>query len=499
MKPTIKPVKRKHPTGDKPDSDDEQEIETHTALQIQFKSEQGETKGSVIEIPKECTQKQLETLLNSILENDERTPYSFYFNDDEIADETTLNSVVRKQKQSVEEILTILYRPQAVFRVNAVARCTASLPGHEEAVLSVQFSADGRNLASGSGDTTVRIWDPTTETPKSTLRGHRDWVLAVAWSSCGTKIASAGMDKEIRIWDPETARPLCKAMKGHTKAIVALCWEPMLYNPRPIRLASASQDWTIRIWDSIRGSCLFTLSGHTKPIRALKWGGNGLLYSGGEDRSVRAWSIEDKKLFRLMEGHAHWVNSLSSNTEYALRQGCYDYTGNGRDASEGEKKTKALANYNKILTQSNGVEYLVSGSDDFTLFLWKPQESGKPIARLTGHQQPVNFIQYSPDGNLIASASFDKSIRIWGGFTGKFIMVFRAHVQSVYQVAWSADSRLLVSSSKDSTIKLWDLKKKTMLEDLPGHADEVFAVDWSPDGDRVCSGGKDRVLKIWRA
>jgi len=161
MKPTIKPVKRKHPTGDKPDSDDEQEIETHTALQIQFKSEQGETKGSVIEIPKECTQKQLETLLNSILENDERTPYSFYFNDDEIADETTLNSVVRKQKQSVEEILTILYRPQAVFRVNAVARCTASLPGHEEAVLSVQFSADGRNLASGSGDTTVRIWDPT--------------------------------------------------------------------------------------------------------------------------------------------------------------------------------------------------------------------------------------------------------------------------------------------------------------------------------------------------
>jgi len=143
-------------------------------------------------------------------------------------------------------------------------------------------------------------------------------------------------------------------------------------------------------------------------------------------------------------------------------------------------------------------ELLVSGSDDFTLYLWDPTQDKKPLARLTGHQQPVNYVLYSPDGQYIASACFDKSVRLWNGKTGKFITTFRGHVQAVYQVCWSADSRLLVSSSKDSTMKVWDVRTKKMQHDLPGHADEVYAVDWSPDGERVASGGKDKVLKIWR-
>jgi ribosome assembly protein 4 len=67
--------------------------------------------------------------------------------------------------------MTILYQPQAVFRVRAVGRCTASLNGHTEAILSVSFSPDGTQLATGSGDTTVRIWDLNTETPQHTLQG----------------------------------------------------------------------------------------------------------------------------------------------------------------------------------------------------------------------------------------------------------------------------------------------------------------------------------------
>ncbi len=121
-------------------------------------------------------------------------------------------------------------------------------------------------------------------------------------------------------------------------------------------------------------------------------------------------------------------------------------------------------------------ELLISGSDDFTLFLWDPATGKKPLARLTGHQQPVNYVSYSPDGRLIASGSFDGSVRLWNGLTGKFMATFRGHVQAVYQCCWSADSRLLVSGSKDSTMKVWDVKTKKLKCDLPGHADEVFAV-----------------------
>lgn len=98
-------------------------------------------------------------------------------------------------------------------------------------------------------------------------------------------------------------------------------------------------------------------------------------------------------------------------------------------------------------------ERLVSGSDDFTLFLWRPETDKKPIARLTGHQQLVNDVKFSPDGRLIASASFDKSIKLWDSKTGQFVGVLRGHVQAVYVISWSADSRLLVSGSADSTLK----------------------------------------------
>lgn len=72
-----------------------------------------------------------------------------------------------------------------------------------------------------------------------------------------------------------------------------------------------------------------------------------------------------------------------------------------------------------LLLQGRGPERLVSGSDDFTLFLWSPAEDKKPLARMTGHQALINQVVFSPDSRVIASASFDKSIKLWDGRTGK--------------------------------------------------------------------------------
>eukprot|EP01049_Picozoa_sp_SAG25_P018843 SAG25_NODE_5623_length_637_cov_1.624535_1_plen_134_part_00 len=132
-------------------------------------------------------------------------------------------------------------------------------------------------------------------------------------------------------------------------------------------------------------------------------------------------------------------------------------------------------------------------------------------------------MNFSPNGRLIASASFDKSVRLWDAITGKFVKTLRGHVERVYQISWSSDSRFLLSGSKDSTLKVrcdhcpegrstqrtllnraalalqvWAMRTYKSEEDLPGHADEVFSVDWSPDGDKVASGGRDRALRIWK-
>jgi ribosome assembly protein 4 len=463
---------------------------------VQFRSEQGEDTGPQMEVPVDVTTDQLKELINKLLENEDETPYSFFVDEMEVVE--SLKDSIAQSQHSPERVLPVVYKPQAVFRVRAVTRCTSSLPGHSEAVLHVSFSPDGKILASGSGDTTVRLWDVNTETPTFTLQGHSNWVLSLAWSPDGKYVASGSMDKTIRVWNPKTGKRVCKPIRGHSKWITSLAWEPLHSRKpgTPPRLASASKDGTIKIWDVVRGTRLMSLAGHTNAVTCIVWGGEGFIYSASQDRTIRMWSTESGKTVRVLQGHGHWVNSLSLSTTHALRTGAFDRHG-GAPADEKQAIEIATEKYKKHLAVTER-ELLVSGSDDFTLFLWDPVATKKPVARLTGHQQPVNFVQFSPDGRYIASASFDGSVRVWNGKTGKFIRTYRSHVQAVYQVCWAGDSRSFVSSSKDSTLKVWNLKSNKTISDLPGHADEVYAVDWSPDGQRVASGGKDRVLRIWR-
>ncbi|XP_036623448.1 notchless protein homolog 1 isoform X1 [Trichosurus vulpecula] len=331
--------------------------------------------------------------------------------------------------------------------------------------------------------------------------GHRHWVLSIAWSPDGKKLASGCKNGQILLWDPNTGKQLGRALAGHSKWITGLSWEPLHTNPECRYVASSSKDGSVRVWDTTVGRCDRILTGHTQSVTCIRWGGDGLLYSASQDRTIKVWRAHDGVLCRTLQGHAHWVNTMALSTDYVLRTGAFEpaeASVNPKDVqgSLQELKERALGRYNQM--RGLGPERLVSGSDDFTLFLWSPSEDKKPLQRMLGHQALINQVLFSPDARIIASASFDKSIKLWEGKTGKYLASLRGHVAAVYQIAWSADSRLLVSGSSDSTLKVWDVKTRKLAVDLPGHADEVFAVDWSPDGQRVASGGKDKCLRIWR-
>lgn len=462
--------------------------EDFPSIQLQFRSTDGETTDTIL-LPGTSSVSDLELLLNThLLKNDEPLPYTFSLPDSTDITRDLYTDIYAKELRSTEDILTVLYTPQSVFRVRAVTRCTSTLPGHGGSILTAQFAPHtSSRCATGAGDNHARIWDCDTETPMHTLKGHAGWVLSVAWSPAGDVLATGSMDNTVRLWNTRTGAEI-GSLARHTKPVMSLSWEPLVEDSP--RLASAGKDATVKVWNTRMRTVDFSLSGHTGPVTSVKWGGNGWIYSASYDQSIKVWNGKTGLLLHTLKGHAARINHLALSTDHILRTSFDPVTNKVLTVPELRDR------WAQVVRDSGGSERLVSSSDDLQVFLWQPQHSTRPT-KLNGHQKVVNHATFAPDGQTIATASFDSSLRLWSASTGAFLATLRGHVSSVYMCVWSADSRLLASASQDTTVKVWDVRTRKIVSDLATSEAEVFSLDWSCDGRKVVSGGADRKVRLF--
>ncbi len=141
---------------------------------------------------------------------------------------------------------------------------------------------------------------------------------------------------------------------------------------------------------------------------------------------------------------------------------------------------------------------LASASSDRTVRIWDGDSGGEP-AVLCGHDDAVQGMAWSPDGRRLATASSDRTARIWDVDSGSELGVLRGHDDEVRDVAWSPDGQWLVTGSRDRTARIWDVDSGSELVVLRGHDDLVRGVAWSPDGQRLATASYDRTVRIWNA
>ena len=441
-----------------------------------------------------------------------------------------LKQVDRPTSETRLRVITAL--EQAIYNVQERNR----LNGNRAEVWSVNFSPDGQYIASGGNEEIVKIWNrngslyKTLPTETNSKLGHQDNVTFVRFSPDGKKLASASRDKTVKLWDVESG-DLIFSLEGHTDSVYGIS-----FNPTGEIMATVSNDGTIKLWQVSDGSLLKNLSGHKESVNGVSFSPtNKWMASASDDKTVKVWTYDGKLVANLRHedsvtvigfsadgqtiisgdelGKVHrwdwnqqkrqW-NSNPTKQWLAHRGGIYSlslsnlfYRVND-SVEESEKVTEAESKFmmgEVFNVRYKTEQYLATASHDNLVKVWNLE--GELVKEFKGHSGRVTTVSFSPDGELIATGSFDKTVRLWS-----LVDLFRhpsweAHGDRITAVSFSPDGELIASGSRDKTIKIWD-RDGTLIGTLTGHSDRITSLSFSADGNFLISGSWDKTIHLWR-
>jgi len=287
-------------------------------------------------------------------------------------------------------------------------------------VTSLDWNCDGNLLATGSYDGYARIWSTSGKLEK-TLGQHKGPIFALKWNKTGNYILSAGVDRTTIIWDSATGN--CKQQFAfHSAPALDVDWKS------EESFASCSTDKQIHVCQLGQDRPVKSFQGHTNEVNAIKWDPQGkFLASCSDDMTLKIWSMDRDTSVHDLSAHQKEIYTIK-----------WSPTGPGTNNP----------NMNLVLA---------SASFDSTVRLWDV-ERGTSVHKLTRHKEPVYSVAFSPDGKFLASGSFDKCVHIWSTQNGQLVHSYKG-TGGIFEVCWNSKGDKVGASASDGTVFVLDLRK----------------------------------------
>ena len=368
----------------------------------------------------------------------------------------------------------------------------ALLTGHTGVARTIIFSSDGKTLASGARDRTIKLWNLETG-DVITCIGHRRGVESVAFSPDGKMIVSGAEDSTVKLWSTENGKNFA-AFTGHAPRSRVFS---VAFSPDGKTVASGAEDNTIKLWNVETKQNIATLIGHEDIIFSVAFSPDGrILASGSQDDTVKLWHVETAQNLHTFR---HWerVFSVAFSPDGKLVAGG-SYFGiklwnieTGEALSVFERSTKVISG--SIAFSPDGATLVSASADRFggtrgTVMLWDVK-TGKDFATLHGHTERIPDVAFSSDGTTIASALRDGTVKLWNVKTGENIHTYRG---GGFSVAFSPDAKTLASAGWRD-IKLWEVATRKNISTIPIRGERISALAFSPDSKGLAWGTGNQV------